>query len=94
MNEEQKQRYRDAVHAMQAGVSAIMACGSSEADPKHLRVGVNNALVEGGVLTKLLIDKGAFTEEEYFEALLEGVEAEVAKYKEKLKEFGINAELV
>lgn len=73
-------RYAKAAHAMQAGVAMMMEHDPHATMPKHLRVGVNSAMVEAGVLAKLLMGKGLITEEEYFTALAEGMEAEVAKY--------------
>ena len=55
------------LHAIQTGVAFCIERGSKEAEGKHLRVGINNALCELGAVTKLLIDKGVFTEEEYFD---------------------------
>ena len=41
----QWQRYLDAAHAMQTGVAFTMHQDSSQTDPKHLRVGINSAMV-------------------------------------------------
>lgn len=48
--------------------------------PKDSRVGINIALVDHGSLARLLVAKGVFTEEEYFEALVEGMRREVDRY--------------
>ena len=56
----------------------------SAASPKMLRTGVNLAMVEHGALVRLLIAKGLFTEEEYFEELVKGVEDEKRLYEERL----------
>jgi hypothetical protein len=79
--EELFQRYAAACHAMQAGVAMMMNHDQHATQPKHLRVGVNSAMVEHGALANLLMAKGIVTEEEYFVALCEGMEAEVAKYE-------------
>lgn len=74
-------RYQRALHGMQAGVALDVARGASDCTPKHLRVGVNAAMVDSGALAQLLIKKGVFTEEEYLTALAEGAEAERARYE-------------
>ena len=49
--------YLKAAHAMQSGVAFKMHTDPSETQPKHLRVGVNSAMVEQSAIAKLLIDK-------------------------------------
>lgn len=83
---EQKERYLRAAHAMQSGVAAAMTTGSQSHEPKHLRVGVNSALVDHGALVKLLVDKGILTELEYFTAIADMMEAEVQSYERELSE--------
>jgi hypothetical protein len=41
-------------------------------------------MVEHGALVRVLISKGLFTEEEYFEELVKGVEDEKRLYEERL----------
>ena len=79
-------RYAAAAHAMQSGVAAKMGQDPGETTPKHLRVGVNSSMVENSALVKLLIGKGILTEEEWAEALADGMEAEVALYEKWLSE--------
>lgn len=91
-----KERYSAACHAMQSGVRGMM---DVEADhqqkdpmtwthsPKHLRVGVNSALVDNAALAKLLVSKGVITELELWQALVDGMEAEVRRYEEELSAF-------
>lgn len=80
-----RQRYLAAIHAMQSGVAARMALGhGNETTPKHLRVGVNSALVDTAALARLLLSKGVFTAEEYWTAVVEGMETEVAMYERGL----------
>ena len=55
-----------------------------EKDHKHLRVGVNTALVELGALTRILIDKGILTQEEREAMMLQGMREEVARYEQIL----------
>lgn len=78
-----KDRYYAAAHAMQTGVASTMYT-SNETSAKHLRVGVNSALVDSGALASLLLNKGIITEVEYFEALAERMEAEASYYAERV----------
>lgn len=73
--------YHEAAHAMQSGVAAKMQYDPKDTDPKHLRVGVNSAMVETAALAKLLIAKGVFTDVEYAQALTEGMNEEAASYE-------------
>jgi hypothetical protein len=92
--DEDQQRYRAAAHAMQTGVATKMAVDPSETTPKHLRVGVNSAMVENAALVKLLIAKGIVTEAEWFSALADQMEAEKALYEKYLSvHFGNNIRL-
>jgi len=83
-------RYLAACHAMQTGVlleishDEVWGTTESAASPKHLRTGVNSALVETGAIVGLLIEKGVITEEEWFKALADNMEREVKKYESKL----------
>lgn len=81
-----RRRYVAAAHAMQTGVAYVMEKDPSETTPKHLRVGVNSAMVDHGALAKLLIEKGIITEDEYFEALAEIMEAEAANYEKTVQD--------
>ena len=80
------QRYLDAAHAMQSGVAMNLNYEQDEASPKSLRVGVNSAMVEHGALVKVLTAAGIITDEQYFEALADGMEAEVESYRMKIQE--------
>jgi transcription termination factor NusB len=85
-----QRRYEAAAHAVQAGVGMELADDerhhntNSSASPKQLRTGVNMAMIEHGALVRILIAKGLFTEEEYFEELVKGVEDEKRLYEERL----------
>jgi transcription termination factor NusB len=84
-----QRRYEVAAHAVQAGVAMEMNdapphISQSAVSPKMLRTGVNLAMVSHGALVRVLIAKGVFTEKEYFEELVKGVEAEKAAYEERL----------
>lgn len=78
--EEFEKRYEAAMHAMQTGVAMKMDLDNAETRPKHLRVGVNAAMLEHGALSKLLLIKGLVTVEEYRAALVETAEAEAERY--------------
>ncbi len=78
--------YVSKCHAMQSGVAMKMNLDPSETSPKHLRVGVNSAMVDSSALAKLLIDKGIITMEEYEAAITEGMAREVALYEQWLTE--------
>lgn len=84
-----KERYVAALHAMQSGVAGILGKigpHTGECSPKHLRVGVNAAMIDCGAVAKLLVEKGIFTDEEYAEALAEMAEKDQKSYEEKLTE--------
>lgn len=88
-----KERYTNAVHAMQSGVATLMNFDANETSPKHLRVGVNSALCDSSALAKLLISKGLITEEEYLKAEADMMEEEVKRYEQSLASRGIKAKL-
>lgn len=79
-------RREAAAHRMQTGVAFEHGRGSGDGSPKHLRVGVNTALVDHGALAKILIDKGIITEEEYLEAIVLGMEAEADHYAKRIND--------
>lgn len=81
-------KYQKLVHAMQSGVAMeIEQAGIDQAaaTPKHLRVGVNVALVESSALWKLLVEKGIITEKEMEECLLAAHKEEVDRYTARIK---------
>lgn len=87
MNEaEFAELYPRLAHAMQSGVAATISLEgeTSATSPKHLRTGVNMALVEQGSITQLLIEKGLITKEELRQALVDGLRKEVARYEADL----------
>ncbi len=84
-----QRRYLAAAHAVQSGVAMELnddppSNSASPVSPKMLRTGVNLAMVEHGALVRVLMAKGLFTEEEYFEELVKGVEDEKRLYEERL----------
>lgn len=91
-----KERYLAACHAMQSGVAQRMHQDSGETAPKHLRVGVNSAMVQSSVLAQLLMDKGIITEQEWFSALADAMERERDSYAKLISEHlgGITVTLI
>lgn len=81
-------RYYRACHAMQTGVAQEMAQPErmTATEPKHLRVGVNSAMVSQAALVRLLIAKGILTEEEYTKENADEMEREVERYEERLSQ--------
>jgi hypothetical protein len=79
-------RYNAALHAMQSGVAVEMNHRSEPTEPKHLRVGVNAAMVDHGGLVALLIAKGVISEAEYLEAIEGAMVAEKERYERHLSE--------
>lgn len=80
-------RYERAAHAMQTGVQLELTrdgAAAAAASPKHLRVGINAVMADHGALAALLIRKGLISEEDYLQALVEGMEAEVGRYHKRL----------
>lgn len=84
--EEKRQRYEALAHAMQTGVAYVMEKEPSETAPKHLRVGVNAAMVEHAALANLLVRKGVITEDEYVDSLIEELEREVERYTQHVRD--------
>lgn len=81
-------RYLAAIHAMQSGVAYEMnyAKFASATEPKHLRVGVNNALVQQTAIVKLMVAKGIITMDEWWKTLADEMEAEVARYEVEIRQ--------
>jgi len=72
---------------MQTGVAVELQIdpAGAAATPKHLRVGVNTALVDHAALVGLLVRAGVITEEAYYEAAADGMEAEAKGYEDALR---------
>ena len=91
-----QERYTAAAHAMQSGVAMEMELPgrSSATEPKHLRVGINSAMVDSAALAQLLITKGVINEAEYMEAIATAMEREAARYESELSQrLGTNVTL-
>jgi len=82
--EDLKKQYENLCHAMQTGVAYKINIDASETSPKHLRVGVNSALVETSALVKLLIDKGLISEQDFWELMVSMMQSEVNLYQDFL----------
>lgn len=80
-NEKIARRYEAAAHAMQSGVAVEMNHNPKPTEPKHLRVGINAAMVDHAGLAQLLMDKGIITEEEYLAAIAVSMEKEKLRYE-------------
>ncbi|MCB0081605.1 MAG: hypothetical protein KDE50_16715 [Caldilineaceae bacterium] len=85
-SEEKIAKYHQLAHAMQSGVAAMQHYDATPTSPKHLRVGVNSAMVETTVIVEILVAKGVLTYDEFLDALIAGMEREVQTYESKLSE--------
>lgn len=96
MNLEEKRRHcLSQAHSMQSGVAAEMNIDPAPTQPKHLRVGVNMAMVEHAALVNLLTSKGIITDDEYLDALIEAMDSEIKEYRDRLKQhYGVDISLV
>jgi len=72
-------------HAMQSGVAFTMPIDPKATSVKHLRVGVNNALINNAAIASLLMQKGIITEEEYLRELITWTEQDIERYREQLQ---------
>jgi len=79
-------RHLAAQKRMQTGIAFDRERNDIADDGKHLRVGVNTALVDAAALVGLLISKGVITEEEYSEAIAIGMDVEVQRIERALSE--------
>jgi hypothetical protein len=74
--EERNAKYHALAHAIQSAIAYQMNY-SDFAEPKHLRVGIDITKGEQGGLARLLIAKGLITEDEYLDAMIDGLEREL-----------------
>jgi hypothetical protein len=84
--EEKRAKYKALGHAMQTGVAYEMENDPTDTTPKHLRVGVNAAMSDHAALASLLLEKLIFTEDEYYDRLIEFMQREVDGYQAKLSQ--------
>lgn len=56
-------------HAVQTGIVIVndLADQRGECSPKHLRVGVNSALIDSSAVVKVLVEKGIITHIEFLQ---------------------------
>lgn len=79
-------RTAQAAHALQSGVAAEHGIGGQDGTAKHLRVGINMALCQIAGIHRVLVAKGIATDAEIDEAYLTELEAEVARYEQRLSQ--------
>jgi hypothetical protein len=78
--------YDAAMHGVQAGVAMEMNAQMNDAHtPKHLRVGINSAMVNDAAMVRLLVKKGLITEEEYAEEVRLEANRELDRYEDRLR---------
>lgn len=79
-------KYRVLVQKCQAGIKTLAEkLGDPKLyDAKHLRVGINNNIVELSAMIKLLVDKGILTTEEVEKAYLVAYEEEVTRLEREI----------
>ncbi len=88
--EQLREAYGQQAHAVQTGVKYLMDWDRNHAtpepghSPKHLRTGVNLALVNNSALASLLIHKGVITELEFWQSLCLETAKEVSRYEAEL----------
>lgn len=89
MTREQLMRRETALsHAIQSAIAFQIQAGCEAATPKHLRVGVDTSKADHGALVKLLVEKGVFTEEEYFVEMIAGLERELEFQTKQAQKYG------
>lgn len=72
---------------VQTGVATLQQHGlSNETEPKHLRVGVNSALLDSAAIAELLMSKGIFTLDELYVVLARKTREEADKYEARCKQ--------
>ena len=86
------EEYAAAAHTMQTGVGFELAQEyphlSDEALKviKHLRVGINSAMVEHAALVHVLVSRGVMSLAEYETELVSQMQQEVERYEKRLAE--------
>lgn len=82
--EDDKKRYDAAAHKVQAGLAFLMHIDPELAmvSIKQMRVGIDMGKSDQLGLARLLIDKGLFTEEEYYTAMANAAEIEAEDMQE------------
>jgi len=83
--EEFSDAYLAKAHAIQTGVAYLLNDDPTSGTPKHLRTGLNYVMSDLGSLTKLLVNKGVIAEAEVQQAILAGLDREIALYESELQ---------
>ena len=78
--------YYQRMHAVQSAIAFSLSTGAVDASPKHLRVGVDSAMVQIGATGMILIEKGVCTELEYFQAMAEFASRELESREAEMPE--------
>lgn len=78
--------YLDALHAVQTGVAYTLERDNRLAEPKHVRTGIDSAMINDAALVRLLVKKGLITEEEYAEEVRLETCREVDRYEDRLEQ--------
>jgi hypothetical protein len=79
-------RYHEAAHKMQTGVRLLLGAGQDVGvSAKHVRVGINSAMVEHSALALILLRNKVISREDYLEALAEAMESEAASYETRVQ---------
>jgi hypothetical protein len=87
-------RIARASHAIQTGIAYEMSRGDEATHPKHLRTGIDTAKAEQAGLASLLISMGVFTIDQYYAAIADALEAEVARYESIIEQkYGVKVTL-
>lgn len=85
-DKELREEYLSHLHAVQSGIKVKIDLGDDFATSKHLRVGVDSAMVSDRALVSLLVAKGVFTEREYLESLVRAAREERTRTENELSE--------
>jgi hypothetical protein len=73
-------------HAMMTGVGHDVQLRPESTSAKHVRTGINAALVSHAALVRLLMEKRLITDVEYWRAAVEEMRREVERYEQILSE--------
>lgn len=85
----ESERYERAAHRVQTAIAAVPSHPNQT--PKHMRTGIDMSKSDLAGLSKLLMDKGLFTLEEYLTAIADQAEIEASNYEDELSSrFGKN----
>lgn len=87
---EQVELLRSLPHRVQSAIAFLMSNAENsrqrypECEPKHLRVGVNSAMIEASAMGRLLMSKGIITSKEYYDSLILLWQEELRSYQDRL----------